>query len=255
MNRREGHIVIFDSGVGGITVLYKALKALPKEEYLYYADVENVPYGPKSKEAVRDIILTAISGLDHIPIKGLVMACNTGTSVAINELREKYDYPIVGMEPAIKPAIEQNKPGKVLVLATELTLKEDKYQSLINDLHAEDQITEMAMPELVEAAEQYNFGDSKLLKAVSKKFNQIEWRDYHTIVLGCTHFIYFRPMLKRLLPDHLQIIDGNQGTVNRLQSLISPNEQDTPIIRCMLSGYETEADLVKPYLSFLDRWY
>lgn len=255
MNQRDRQIVIFDSGVGGITVLYKALKALPKEEFIYYADVKNVPYGTKSKETVRDLILTAISGLDHIPIKALVMACNTGTSVAISDLREKYDYPIIGMEPAIKPAIEQNKPGKVLVLATDLTLKEDKYQSLINDLHAEDQITQMAMPELVEAAEEYNFGDRRLINAINEKFNQIEWKGYHTIVLGCTHFVYFKPMLKKLLPDHLAIIDGNQGTVNRLQSLISPNENGTSIIRCMLSGYETDADLVQPYLSFLDRWY
>jgi glutamate racemase len=248
-------IAIFDSGVGGLTILHKALDALPHEDYLYYADVANVPYGNKTKSEVKELILQAVAQMAIYDPKALVMACNTGTSAAIKELREKYDFPIVGMEPAVKPALDSKIAGKIMVMATELTLKEEKFNRLITNLMAEDQIDKIAMPELVDAAEEFNFGDQALRKLLQKKFEKIEWSQYHTVVLGCTHFIYFIPFLKDVLPKHIRIIDGNEGTINRLISLIVPQTAGHYSIECLLSGKEVDPELLFPYLNFLDKWY
>src|SRR5437764_129738 len=99
-------IGIFDSGIGGLTVLQKAIQALPAENFIYYADTVHVPYGSKSKEEVRKYILEAASFLDAVGIKALVLACNTATSITVNELRTQYAFPVIGMEPAVKPAVE-----------------------------------------------------------------------------------------------------------------------------------------------------
>ncbi|MGB1243021.1 MAG: glutamate racemase, partial [Chitinophagales bacterium] len=125
------NIAFFDSGVGGISVLKEALTLLPNENYLYFADSKNAPYGVKSSEHIRSLMLDATDFLAQQNIKALVVACNTGTSVAIKDLRKKYSFPIIGMEPAIKPALLNDLSKKVLVFATERTLLEDKFHSLV----------------------------------------------------------------------------------------------------------------------------
>ena len=121
-------IGFFDSGIGGLTVLSEALKRLPNHEYLYYADTVHAPYGPKPKEEVREYVFKAIEFLVNEGAQIIVIACNTATSIAVSELRQKYSIPIIGMEPAVKPAIEsvENSTKRVLVTATPLTLKEEK---------------------------------------------------------------------------------------------------------------------------------
>ena len=123
-------IVFFDSGIGGLTVLKRALVAMPNEEYIYYADTRNVPYGVKPKDEVRTYVLNAADFLSRQNIQALVIACNTATSVAINDLRQRFDFPVIGMEPAVKPAIVRNTGKKILVFATSLTLKESKLDTL-----------------------------------------------------------------------------------------------------------------------------
>ena len=119
-------IAFLDSGLGGLTVLREAIKILPGEDYIYYADNMNTPYGVKTKEEVKQHIFNAVKFIVTLDAKALVVACNTATSVAIEDLRQQYNFPIIGMEPAIKPAIEKHKnTGKrILILATELSLKE-----------------------------------------------------------------------------------------------------------------------------------
>ena len=153
------YIGFFDSGIGGLSVLKEALKILPNENYIYYGDTENAPYGTKTKEEVKDLTFRAVEFLDKHKIKALVVACNTATSAAVRELREKYSFPIIGMEPAIKPAVENNqKKGKrVLTLATPLTLKEEKFQSLISKFDVEHIVDMLPAPKLVEFAEKFIF--------------------------------------------------------------------------------------------------
>jgi glutamate racemase len=135
----EMQIGFFDSGNGGITVLHDTLKVLPNEDYIYYADTLNVPYGNKPKDKVKKYILNATEFFIQQRAEEIVIAYNTATSIAIEELRAKYSIPIIGMEPAVKPAVEQNNnvDKRVLVTATALTLKEEKLRNLITKLDNE----------------------------------------------------------------------------------------------------------------------
>ena len=122
---------IFDSGIGGITVLKTAIERLPQVEYIYYSDNLHVPYGTKPKEEVVGYVKDVVRFLVDEGVDAILIACNTATSVAVNELRRMYDIPIIGMEPAVKLALDDNESGKVLVTATPLSLKEEKYKNLI----------------------------------------------------------------------------------------------------------------------------
>lgn len=212
-------IGIFDSGVGGITVLHDALKILPNEDYIYFADTKNVPYGPKPKDEVKKHIFAAIEFIVQKGVKAVVIACNTATSVAIEDLRKKYDIPIIGMEPAVKPAVEKNKhiDKRVLVTATALTLKEEKLKNLITRLDNRHIVDLLPLPGLVEFAEKFEFSEQAVLPYLKGELAKFDLNNYETIVLGCTHFTYFKDMLRKLLPLHIDIIDGNLGTVKNLK--------------------------------------
>jgi len=247
------YIGVFDSGVGGLTVLHEARKVMPQENFLYYADSANVPYGSKDPEVILQLVQKSIKEMTAYPVKAIVLACNTATSAAVGPLREQYDIPIIGMEPAIKPAVMDGDPRKTLVLATQMTLELNKYRDLISRLGATDKIDGLPMQELVDYAEQFDFDSTSLRRFLKSKFNNIKWDDYRSVVLGCTHFIYFRSILRELIPDHVMIIDGHAGTVNRLAALVKPNQtlgSPNPII-CLLSGLEVSAEVLMPYLNNL----
>jgi glutamate racemase len=215
-------IGFFDSGIGGITVLREALKILPQEDYFYYADTLHVPYGTKTKEQVKGYILEAVEYMANQGIKLLVVACNTATSIAIKDLREKYDFPIVGMEPAVKPAVEKNGNDgrRVLVLATPLTLKEDKFQSLVSKVDQEHIVDYLPLPELVEYAENLEFRSSIIKPYLEGKFSSYDLDKYGVIVLGCTHFPFYYDIFRKIIPHNIDIIDGNAGTVRQMKNIL-----------------------------------
>lgn len=223
-------IGIFDSGVGGITVLKEALKLLPFEDYIYYADTLHVPYGTKSKEEIKEYIFEAAEFLAQQGIKILVVACNTATSIAVRELRLKYDFPVVGMEPAVKPAVEKNGKSnkRVLVTATPLTLKEEKFQNLISKLDNEHIVDVLPLPGLVEFAEKLEFSEQVIIPYLNKELSTFNMNEYGTVVLGCTHFPLFKSILKKILPLHVDVIDGNIGTVKHMKSILEG--------KCLLSS-------------------
>ncbi|ACL69020.1 glutamate racemase [Halothermothrix orenii] len=213
-------IGIFDSGVGGITVLKEALNLLPGEDYIYYADTANVPYGTKDKNEVRQYIFKAVEFLINRGIEALVVACNTATSIAIKDLRETYQFPIVGMEPAVKPAVERSRNKKVLVLATPLTIREEKFRNLVSRVKAEDIVDSLGLPGLVEYAEGFVFDENIIIPYLKDRLSPFNLQEYGTLVLGCTHFLYFRDIFNKIIPDHIDIIDGNKGTVRHLKNLL-----------------------------------
>lgn len=244
-------IGIFDSGVGGITVLKEAIKLLPKEEYIYYADTLHVPYGTKSKEEIKDYIFEAARFLAEKDIKILVVACNTATSIAVRELRSIYDFPIVGMEPAVKPAVEKNgKVNKrVLVTATPLTLKEEKFQNLVSRLDNEHIVDVLPLPGLVEFAERLEFDETLVTQYLNSKLSLFDMKDYGTVVLGCTHFPLYKNVFSKLLPLHIDIIDGNIGTVKHMKNilegkgLLSSSDKNGGV--AFYSSGNCEADIIK----------
>ncbi|MBK7096805.1 MAG: glutamate racemase [Saprospiraceae bacterium] len=167
---------------------------------MYYADTKNVPYGTKSKEDIVRYIFEAVEFLASKDIKLLVVACNTATSAAINELRAHYDFPIIGMEPAVKPAIEKNKCKRILVTATSFTLRERKLESLIADLDKKNVVDKLALDKLVGYAENFDFNSAEVKNYLKDQLDSVLIEDYETIVLGCTHFIFYKKMMKELLP-------------------------------------------------------
>ncbi|WP_127591284.1 glutamate racemase [Paenibacillus lautus] len=219
-------IAFFDSGLGGLTVLSEAMKELPNEDFLFYADTLHVPYGTKAKEDVKSYIHHAMETIMKEEVKAIVVACNTATSMAISDLRKAYPIPVIGMEPAVKPAVEISRSSgkRILVLATPLTLKESKYRDLVRRVDSMHIVDSLPLPELVEHCEALNF-DQKVMNAYfTKQFESFDMNEYGTIVLGCTHYPFYKRILSDLLPDHIRIIDGSKGTVNRLIQVLSDHD-------------------------------
>lgn len=215
-------IGFFDSGIGGITVLHEALKELPHEDYIYYADTENVPYGVKPKYKVREFIYDAVEFIVQRDVKAIVVACNTATSIAIQGLRDKYNIPVIGMEPAVKPAVENesSRHKRVLVTATPLTLKEEKLKNLIARVDNEHIVDLLPLPGLVEFAERLEFSEHSVRPYLKERLSEFDLEDYGTVVLGCTHFPFFKDIFKGLLPKDIDIIDGSTGTVRHLKTVL-----------------------------------
>lgn len=220
-------IGFFDSGIGGMTVLHQALRLLPNEDYIFYADTLHVPYGEKSKEEVREYIFNAVDFMANQGIKALVIACNTATSIAVDDLRQKYDFPILGIEPAVKPAVQscEGKRKKVLVLATNLTLREEKFHNLVKSIDHHDIVESLALPGLVEFAENFEFRKEKVVPYLREKLSLFDLEQYGTIVLGCTHFPYFTDSLKEVFPEEVDIISGSNGTAKNLKSILEARNQ------------------------------
>lgn len=215
-------IAFFDSGIGGITVLHQAMKMLPDEEYIYFADTLNAPYGTKTRDEVRKLVFDAVDFIVSLGVDAVVIACNTATSVAVEDLRKRYNIPIIGMEPAVKPAVEKTggTQKRVLVTATPLTLKEEKLKNLIDRIDNEHIVDLLPLPGLVGFAEKFEFNEKVVSQYLTAVFKPIDLNRYGTIVLGCTHFLFYRSVLKKNIPADIDIIDGNTGTINHLKEVL-----------------------------------
>jgi len=209
-------IAFFDSGIGGLSVLHHALKILPQEQFIFYADEDNVPYGTKSREKVLHFVDDAFKFLIEQGVGAIVVACNTATSVAVKEMREKYSLPIIGMEPALKMALDLFPERKVLVTATAITITGEKIRRLIAKLHAQNLAELLALPKLVEFAERQEFKSENVEKYLREELLNYDFEKFSSIVLGCTHFNYFKDTLREILPANVKILDGNAGTINEL---------------------------------------
>ncbi len=259
------YIGFFDSGIGGITVLYEALNLLPNVDYLYYADTQHVPYGIKEKNLVKRYIHEAADFIIGQGVDALVIACNTATSIAIQDLRKAYNVPIIGMEPAVKPAVEICGDKRVIVLATPLTLKEDKFEDLISKVDSDHIVDSLPLTELVTYAEKFRFNDKEIVDYLKDKFSNYDLDQYGTLVLGCTHFVYYKKVIKNIIPEHIDVIDGNLGTIRHLKNLLSLNNksEDQKNVNRMeeirnkkitfyTSGVKKDNNIIYKYLSILD---
>ena len=151
------NIGIFDSGIGGITLLHQAMVSLPNEKYIFYADVDHVPYGIRSKSEVIGFVDEVMEFMVSHNCKAVVIACNTATSVAVEAMRQKYSIPIIGIEPAVKPAVEHSDGKRVMVIATPLTVQEKKLRTLVDKVDNSRLVDLVALPRLVEFAERGEF--------------------------------------------------------------------------------------------------
>lgn len=251
--QKKQPIGFFDSGIGGLTVLHEALKMLPNEHYIYFSDGDNAPYGLRPKEEVRDLTLDAVAFLAKQGIKALVVACNTATSVAIEDVRRSYDFPVIGMEPAVKPAVMSGNRKRVLVFATELTLKEEKFKNLVARVDTEQVVDYLPLQELVMFAERFDFDEYKIIPYLKAKLDGLDLSRYGAVVLGCTHFLFFKKYMEKVLPPEIQIIDGNLGTVKNLKNKLGEHLNDGPgNVTYFLSKKPMPAAHFEKFLQFLE---
>ncbi|MEI6407828.1 MAG: glutamate racemase [Bacteroidota bacterium] len=246
-------IGFFDSGIGGLTVLHEALKILPNESYLYFADSDHAPYGTRPSEEVLELFLNAMDFIMAHDVKAIVVACNTATGVGIDIARQRYaSIPIIGMEPAVKPAVAAAADKRVLVFATELTLKMEKFKNLVEKVDTANVVDYLPLQKLVVYAERFEFEEAPIFDYLQAQFEGIDLHQYGAVVLGCTHFPFFKNMIRKMLPAHIQIIDGNQGTVNNLQNKLQGRLSAGPgSISYFISGKPAENARFERYFNLL----
>ena len=217
-------IGIFDSGYGGLSVLREALCSLRDADFLYYADTDHVPYGCRSNEEILRFSEDAVGFLWEQGADAVIIACNTASAVSAAALRRRYDFPIIAMEPAVKPALHEDHADRVLVMATPVTLREEKLKNLITREHAQGRIDLLPMPALVEFAEQEVFDGPQVEDYLLAQLAGSDLPHYSAVVLGCTHFNYFKPVLRKVLAERFgaqpHIIEGSRGTVRRAADLL-----------------------------------
>lgn len=219
MERRLLPIAFFDSGLGGISILRSSVRTLPCEDFLYFGDSLHAPYGVREQQQVRALCLQAVAPLVARGIKALVVACNTATSAAITCLRQTYpDLIIIGTEPAIKPAAERHPGGRVLVMATPMTLKEEKFLHLQAQYAQTAQIIPLPCPGLMEYVEQGICAGDAVEGYLLDKLEPYLKVPVDAIVLGCTHYPFLAGAIRRIVGRHVEILDGADGVTHRLQA-------------------------------------
>ena len=244
-------IGIFDSGYGGLSVLREAARSLRDVNFLYYADTDHVPYGNKSNAQILQYSEDAVRFLREEGADAVIIACNTASAVSAAALRSRYEFPIIAMEPAVKPALHEDHADRVLVMATPVTLREEKLKNLITREHAQTRVDLLPMPQLVTFAEEEIFDGAQAEAYVAMQLSGCDLTHTSAVVLGCTHFNYFKPLLRRVLWGYFRvsphIIEGSAGTVRRAADLMhlscgGNRGQETGRTRFFCSGRCADAD-------------
>lgn len=254
-------IGIFDSGIGGLSVLHHALKVIPNAHFIYYADMQHVPYGEKTEIEVRGFVEKIINFFIKQGVDAIVIACNTASSVATKEYRDQYPIPIIGMEPAVKKAVKlyPDEKKRILVAATPITIEGNKLHNLLDRVDMVHNIDLIALPMLVRFAECGDFDSKAIDEYLKDSFKGYSLKDYSSIVLGCTHFNYFKVNFQSLFPNYINFVDGNEGTVNQLiRKLQKANPFDPQLVDYYFSGKrvkETERQYINSCLERLEKMY
>lgn len=254
------NIGIFDSGIGGLSVLHHALKIIPNANFIYYADRKNVPYGEKSIFEIQTFINEIMDFFVAKKVDALVIACNTASSVATMEYRDKFPFPIIGMEPAVKKAVETytKKHERILVAATPITIQSNKLYQLLKRVDTQQQVDLIALPKLVHFAELKEFDSIQVEEYLKQTLEQYCDAKYSAIVLGCTHFNYFKPLFQRIFSEKVQFIDGNEGTINQLLRKAPLSKSSKQSVEFYFSGIpatQEELQEIKTYMSQLEDVY
>ena len=210
-------IGVFDSGVGGLSILDEALRQLPQHDYIYLADSANAPYGEKSSDWIAARSLTLCKHLSSQGCDAIVIACNTATAEAIAQIRAELSIPIIGVEPGIKPAAMQSQNGIVGVLATEATLKSDKFNALLATLPNQCRFIKQSGAGLVPLIEAGKADSEETLDLLSKHLEPILDAGSDTLVLGCTHYPFLRKSIRKLLGATITLIDTSDAVVRQLK--------------------------------------
>lgn len=224
-NEQQSQLPIgfMDSGLGGLSVLREAMKLMPSEDFIYYGDSANAPYGTKSREEIRQLTFQVVEYLLERGIKGLAVACNTATGAAVRDLRGMYpDLPIVGIEPAVKPAVLNSNGGRILVLATPMTIELQKFKTLLDQYNDKADIVSVPCKGLMEFVEKGDLDGDELSKYFDDNLEPFLTDNTEGIVLGCTHYPFLRKHLESYLAGReIPLYDGSYGTAAELKRRIA----------------------------------
>lgn len=229
-------IGVMDSGVGGISVLRELVRLMPGEDFIYYGDSKYAPYGTKPAQELIDLTMKNARFLLGEGAKAIVIACNTATSVAAGLLRETYpEIPIIGIEPALKPAVLAKEHSRVLVMATVVTLEQKKFGDMMHLYEEDADIIKVPCPGLVELIESGHLKDDKVIEYLEKKFSVFKKEEIDAVVLGCTHYPLIKNTIQQVLPNTV-IYDGGYGTAKQTKrrleecGLLSDKEEGGQVV-------------------------
>ncbi|MGO4920547.1 glutamate racemase [Maribacter spongiicola] len=238
----DRQIGIFDSGIGGTSIWGEIQELLPNENCIYLADSKNAPYGEKSEERILELSIKNTEYLLHQGCKIIVVACNTATTNAIDYLRAHYAIPFIGIEPALKPAAINTKSKIVGVLATKGTLSSSLFHSTSKNHAAGITVLEQRGTGLVEMIENGNLRSDELYQLLEGYIKPMLEKGMDYLVLGCTHYPYLIPLLKRMLPENVTIIDSGQAVARQTKTVLEKNELLTSSKQQGLHQFYTNGD-------------
>lgn len=209
-------IGVFDSGVGGISVLKELVSLMPNENFIYFGDSKNAPYGTKSFDEIEKLTVENAKYLKNKGCKAIVIACNTATSAGGKAVREMLDIPVIGIEPALKPAALMCEHPKVAVMATPLTLKLEKFANLMEKFDDNAVIYTVECPEIVGFVEKGILQGAEIENCIRKYFEPLKGVKLDGIVLGCTHYPFVKNVIKKVVGEDVKLFDGGKGTAKEL---------------------------------------
>lgn len=220
----EAPIGVIDSGVGGLTVVKEMLNRLPHEPIVYIGDDARCPYGPRPIEEVREFTMEMASALSEMGIKMLVIACNTATAVALNDIRERFSFPVIGViVPGARAAVNASEAGKIAVLGTAGTIKSGAYNDAIHVLSPNAMVYSLACPEFVPIVESGQYKSENAGLIVDRTLRELEGEDFDTAILGCTHYPLLQQHITTSLPKHVKIISSAVETVCDVERILLSN--------------------------------
>lgn len=218
----ENPIGMFDSGIGGTSIWKEVHALMPHENTIYLADSKNAPYGLKSKDEIIALSCKNTEFLLENNCKIIVVACNTATTNAIKELRAKYDVPFIGIEPAIKPAALQSKTQKIGILATKGTLNSELFHKSVAN-HPDVTIIEQIGHGLVQLIENGDMNSAEMEELLKSYLNPMVEKNIDYLVLGCSHYPYLIPQIKKIIPPQIKIIDSGEAVAKQTQKILEQN--------------------------------
>ena len=217
---KNSPIGVFDSGVGGSSIWQEIHRLLPLENIIYLADSKNAPYGNKSPEEITILSLKNTEKLLELKCKIIIVACNTATTNAINTLRGKYSLPIIGIEPAIKPAALKTKSKSIGILATKGTLSSALFSETNKEFTKDISVVEIIGEGLVQLIEAGNLDGPEMVNLLRKHTKPMIDANVDYVVLGCSHYPYIVPTLKKILPQHVEIIDSGEAVAKHTKMVL-----------------------------------
>ena len=230
---------IFDSGVGGLTVLREVYRQLPGESIIYLGDTARLPYGNRSHSEILQFVREILTWMSQHPVKMVIMACNTSSALALETVRSEFDFPILGLIlPGARAAVARGK--RVGVIATSATVKSQAYSSSIKEIAPEAEVWEVPCPEFVPLIEQNRLGDTYTQEVTRQYLSSLIAAKIDTLIYGCTHYRHLESIIQKILPDSVQRIDPAEYVVKaaeqELELLGIKNTQSQPQTYFYVSG-------------------